>query len=47
MGKISSARMGGGTWLWEISINGGPPQVDVSLTIRQPQTQIKILNPRH
>jgi hypothetical protein len=46
MGKIASDRMGGRTWIWEISLNGGPPQVDVSLSVRQPQMRVKILVPR-
>ena len=33
------------TWLWEISINGGPPEVDVRLSC-EPLTRVQILNPR-
>jgi hypothetical protein len=44
VGKIASARMGGGQWLWEISLNGG--QTDVPLG-RNPTTQVKIVNARH
>lgn len=44
MGKISSR---GGTWIWEISLNGGAPDTDVSLGIKTPpQTQVKIIKPR-
>jgi hypothetical protein len=47
MGKDASARMGGGTWLWELSLNGGALETDVSLSSKNPQLRVKIINPRH
>ena len=46
-GKEASARMGGGTWLWELSLDGGPPVTDISLSPQNTQTRVKIINPRH
>src|SRR5438309_2026474 len=46
MGKTASDTMGGATWIWEISLNGGPSEVDVILSIRRPLMQVKILRPR-
>jgi hypothetical protein len=46
VGKVASDRMGGRTWIWEISLNDGPPSTDVSLSIRQLLTKVKILSPR-
>jgi hypothetical protein len=46
-GKDASTRMGGDTWDWELSLDGGPPITDVSLSPKNTQMRVKIVNPRH